>query len=73
MIALSRNEFYHVAIGLTGISIWLFGQKFGLPADAVTFAQTVTIGVVGHAVGLNSKEVVPPPSSSSPDLPASKE
>lgn len=57
MNQLTKSEIYHIVIGLIAATVWVFGKEGNLPADAITYAQTLTIAVCAHALG--SSNAVP--------------
>jgi multisubunit Na+/H+ antiporter MnhG subunit len=59
MPALTKIEVYHIIIGLVSTIIWMFGSKASLPPEAISFAQTVTTGVVAHAIGMQAGNSTP--------------
>ncbi len=45
-----NNYLNHWIIGLIGTAVWFWGDKAGIPADAIKYAAVVVPVVVGHAL-----------------------
>jgi len=57
-----RDYVTHWIIGLTALIAWFFGDKLGIPPDAVSYAKEVLGVVIGHAIAYAPADTDPKPS-----------
>ena len=74
----TKSEFYHLLVGLIAVTLWAFGDKWGLPKDVITYAGITTVSVVSYVIGKTTPSqapaVLPAPSMQpAPDIPALEE
>lgn len=41
----------HWVIGIVAVLVWFWGEKVGIPPDAMPMAKMVVTGLMGHALG----------------------
>ena len=53
----------HWILGIVLTVVWFFGDKLGIPADAITLAKATVPGLLGHALAFT-------PGAASPNVSA---
>lgn len=63
---MDKTYWTHWVLGLAGAVIWFWGDKLGIPADAVKYAAVVVPAIVGHALAYSPGEAVASPNAPAP-------